>query len=103
MDEQSLESESLSEKDLEPGTLEHPKEFGIFDTKYKTWVGTTDSPITYDKFVVAQISAQIMSERLGMPLGQLMAERFTGANKKGEDLQTARSFEDAFKRVVGEE
>ena len=30
----------LTKEDLQPGTLEHPKEWGIFDTKHKSWMGT---------------------------------------------------------------
>ena len=104
MNEQTeQEMESLTQADLEPGTLKRPKEFGIWDTKDKTWMGTADCPLTYGKRTIAQISAQVMGERLGMPMARLMAKRFTGANVKGEDLTPTRSVKAAFKRVMGEE
>lgn len=101
MNEQELEG--MTAEDLEPGTLKHPKEFGIWDTKDKTWMGTAVCPLTYSKHTIAQISAQVMGERLGMPMARLMAKRFTGANVKGEDLTPKRSVRAAFKRVMGEE
>ena len=97
------EQPELTEEDLVPGTLKHPKEFGIYDTKDKTWMGTADCPLTYSSDFVAQVVAQVMETRLKMPMGRLRSRRFTGANVKGEDLQPTMSVEEAFNRVIGEE
>ena len=97
------EPEQMTKEDLEPGTREHPKEWGIWDTKDKSWIGTCECALTYGNNFIAQVGAQTLETRLGMPMGRLRARRFTGANVKGEDLVPQRTWEEAFNRVMGEE
>lgn len=89
--------------DIELGTLEHPKKFGLFDIKERTWMGTQQAPLTYDDRQIAQIAAQVMCERLEVPMGRIKVEPFTGANVKGEDVKPKVSAEEALRKVCGEE
>jgi hypothetical protein len=99
----TMMNNTMTKEDLIPGTLENPKEFGIFDTKEKLWMGSPNGPLTYSKHVVAQICSQLMGERLALPIGRLRAMKFTGANTKLDDIQAIVPLDKAFARVLGEE
>lgn len=91
-----------SNVDITPGTREHPKEFGLFDVKDKSWIGTQDAALTYGDRVIAQIAAQVMCERLRFPMGRIQVEPFTGADVKGEDLHPIVSAEEALSNLCKE-
>jgi hypothetical protein len=92
----------LTKDDFVPGTLKHPKHWGILDMQTKTWMGTPACPLTFGHRIAAQIVAQTLSEQLEVPVGRHMAKPFAGANVKVEDISTKVSFEEALKRASGE-
>jgi hypothetical protein len=91
----------ITKEDFVPGTLKCPKPWGIFDVRTKTWMGTSERPLTFGHRFAAQMVAQTLSEQLGVPAGRHMAKPFEGANIKVEDVSTKISFEEAMKRVCG--
>lgn len=96
-------NEQITEEDLVPGTLKHPKKFGIWDIENQTWMGSVDCPLTFGKRIPAQLMAQILAERLEVPATQMNVRPFTGANVKVEDINPTVSFDQAWGKVVGEE
>jgi hypothetical protein len=94
--------EEVTKEDFIPGTKEHPKEYGIQDTKSGQWMGTSDCPLTFGKYVPAQIHAQAIAEQLKLPMGRFMAKRFTGANVKVGEEEVSCSFEDALSKIMEE-
>ena len=93
----------FTKEDLVPGTLKHPKEWGILDTKDGSWMGSKECPLTYGSEFIAKVGAQTLETRMGWPMGRLRARRFTGANVKGEDLHPKMSAIAAFNKVMGNE
>ena len=89
-------------EDITPGTLANPKKYGLWDIKEQTWMGTTDGPLTYDQRDIAQIVAQVMCERLAVPLGRIKVEIFTQANVKVGDVTPKVSAAEAIRKVFGE-
>jgi hypothetical protein len=96
-------NEQITKEDLTPGTLEHPKEFGIWDIENQTWMGTTECAFTFSKRVVAQAMAQVLAIRIEVPETQMRVIPFTSANVRVEDINPTISFEQAWKKVAGEE
>jgi hypothetical protein len=101
-DSQSDLKEEFTKEDLTPGTLDNPKKFGLFDIKTKTWMGSTVAPLTFGKHIVAQISAQLLCERMEVPLGRIVVKPYIDARKKVEDIHLNVSFEDAWERLTKE-
>lgn len=93
-------NEEVTKEDFEPGTKQCPKEFGIQDIKTGEWMGKGDCPLTYNKYTVAQICAQILAEQVELPMGRFMAKRFTGANIKTGEEKTKCSPAEALSKIL---
>ncbi len=91
--------EGFNPKDYSPGTLEHPKIFGLLDRDTSTWMGSSDGPLTYDNFEFALVRARLIGVQLKWSPLRIVVRFFTSATKKLDDVEVAYSSDEALERL----
>ena len=85
--------------DISPGTLVHPKEYGLLDRDSGTWLGNDDGPLTYDDYEIARVVARLLAARFNWSPLRIIVQRFTSASRKLDDLTPEYSLEEAWRRL----
>jgi hypothetical protein len=85
--------------DWVPGTLEHPKTWGMLDRDTQTWLGGSFGPLTYYDYKITRIKARIIAVQLGWSPLRVIVQRYTPATRKLDDLETRCSGEEAMRRL----
>jgi len=81
--------------DITPGTLENPKKWGMLDRDTNTWMGNSDGPLTYDDYNIARREARVTAARMDWSPLRVVAQLYTTATRKLDDVTPVRSSEEA--------
>lgn len=81
--------------DLTPGTLAHPKKWGLLDQDTDTWFGNSQGPMTYNNKQTAKAMRQIVAARIPCSPLRISVEPFTSATVKLDEITYQNTFDQA--------